>query len=162
MRGFSRLDSVLLLFVATSLGVAVVRGRVAYSEVGFATRPHESEFGFVRGDRTTWDQRMRRASANAPFLLATSPSKQVDSSEIGSAGPVVSAPTRPPITVQAIVGGPPWHAVIEGVPGTEGSIVVRQGDRLQTFFVRSVGVAGVTVGVADSSWFMPLARQGAP
>jgi hypothetical protein len=160
MRGLARIDAGLLLVIAVSLGVAAVRSRATFTEVGSAARAIGGESALVRGDRAMWQQRMRSASARAPFLLAASPPVHVDSTNTRAAALTESAPTRPSITVQAIVGGPPWHAVIEGVPGKEGSIVVRQGDRFQAFFVRSVGAAGVVIAAADSSWFMPLTRQG--
>ncbi len=61
-----------------------------------------------------------------------------------------------PITVQAIVGGPPWGALLLGLPGTAGPRVVRPGDRFDPVQVMEIQAERVTLASTDSSWSIAL------
>jgi hypothetical protein len=56
---------------------------------------------------------------NDPFRLANVPAAvRFDPNNEANAGAsiAVSPPARPVMTLKAIVGGPPWQAVIDGIP----------------------------------------------
>ncbi len=74
-----------------------------------------------------------------------------------------SAQTTPTIRIalQGTIGGPPWHAIISGVPGHDGTIVVSAGDTLGGVAIRRVNRDSVTVRVKDSTWTVTLGRTGA-
>ncbi len=74
-----------------------------------------------------------------------------------------SAQTVPAIRIalQGTIGGPPWHAIISGVPGHDGTMVVSAGDTLGGVVIRRVDRDGVTVRVKDSTWTVTLGRTGA-
>lgn len=103
----------------------------------------------TRRTRNGREVRMRRV----PFRL-----------DHGQQAPVVVEPTRvttpapprPSWTVRAIVGGPPWRAVLLGAPPAAGERVVQPGDRLGAVEVRAIGVDFVVLVGADSSWTLTL------
>ena len=75
-----------------------------------------------------------------------------------------SAPLPPPkapkprLAVAGIVGGPPWSALLDSVPGREGSVLVRKGDTLGGLRVRSVGRDTVIIQGADTVWKLIVRR----
>ena len=68
-------------------------------------------------------------------------------------------PPRPPLVLRGLVGGPPWDAVLEGIPGREGTVVVRVGDSLNGFTVRAVRGDTVFVRSQDTTWKLTLRRM---
>jgi hypothetical protein len=71
--------------------------------------------------------------------------------------PGAIAPTpRPRLVLRGVLGGPPWDAVIEGIPGREGAIVVRAGQSISGITVRSVHRDTVHVRGFDTTWALTL------
>lgn len=66
----------------------------------------------------------------------------------------------PQLIVRAIVGGPPWQAVLSGVPSAGGDHVARPGDRIGELHVVAVSSKGVTVRWADSTWVVGMLEAG--
>ena len=60
-------------------------------------------------------------------------------------------PPRPALFVSGIVG-PPWQALLEGVPGREGAVVVKRGDVLGDLRVRDITERVVVVASPDTTW----------
>lgn len=60
-------------------------------------------------------------------------------------------PPRPQLFVSGIVG-PPWQALLEGVPGREGAVVVKRGDVLGDLRVREITQSVVVVASPDTTW----------
>lgn len=61
-------------------------------------------------------------------------------------------PPRPQLSVTGIAG-PPWQAVLEGVPGQEGAaVVVRRGDVVGGLRIRDVTRTTVVVSAPDTTW----------
>lgn len=67
-------------------------------------------------------------------------------------------PFRPPLALAGVLGGPPWEAVIEGVPGREAGVLVRRGDELGELRVTTVGPERVVIRGADTTWVLTLKR----
>ncbi len=74
----------------------------------------------------------------------------------------VAAPTaarvRPPLTLAGLLGGPPWNALIEGIPGRENGVLLQLGDSANG--VRFVALRGDTVVLAafDTTWSLTARR----
>jgi hypothetical protein len=66
-------------------------------------------------------------------------------------------PPRPPLAVSGIAG-PPWRAVLEGVPGRDGGVVVQRGDVLDDLRIREVTATTVVVAAPDTVWRLTLRR----
>lgn len=67
-------------------------------------------------------------------------------------------PVRPPLALAGLLGGPPWSALIEGIPGREGGVLLQMGDSASG--VRFVAVRGDTVILAafDTTWSLTEKR----
>lgn len=99
-------------------------------------------------------------AANDPFRLARAPSSVPfePTSRSTVAGPPPLPTSRPALKLAGVIGGPPWEALLEGIPGREGSALVRRGDVLGTLTVRSVGRDTVVVQGIDTTWRLTMKR----
>jgi hypothetical protein len=72
-------------------------------------------------------------------------------------------PQGPPVRIalQGMIGGPPWRAIVSGIPGHDGTIMVSSGDTLGGVTIRRIDRSGITVRVKDSTWTVTLAKAGA-
>lgn len=61
-------------------------------------------------------------------------------------------PARPNLALSGLVGGPPWVAILDGVPGHEGSVLLRAGDTLGGIKVRAVSGTSATISGFDTTW----------
>jgi hypothetical protein len=68
------------------------------------------------------------------------------------------APPKPRLVLRGLVGGPPWNAILEGVPGHDGSYVVSTGDSVAGLKIRSVRRDGATIRGMDTTWILKLGR----
>jgi hypothetical protein len=141
------------LFVAT-LGMRAAR----------ATPPSfaESVAGALSEPRRIDPDSIARAAAyivaNNPFRLSRQPATVAYSPALEGLAPPTVRPPRPALMLLGIVGGPPWSAILEGIPGRDGSVMVRRGDSLGTLIVRSVGRDTVIINGADTTWRLTLKR----
>jgi hypothetical protein len=72
--------------------------------------------------------------------------------------PALPRPPKPALVLRGVLGGPPWTAVVEGIPGQSGTTVVRPGDVLSGLTIRSVQRAVVVVRGMDTTWTLTLTR----
>lgn len=95
--------------------------------------------------------------AHDPFRLERKPALVAYSvTQPGAALPPVVQQPAIQIALHGTIGGPPWRAIISGVPGHDGTIVVAPGDTLGGVTIKNVTRDGVTVRVRDSSWTVNL------
>jgi hypothetical protein len=64
------------------------------------------------------------------------------------------APARPALRLVGIIGGPPWTALVEGVPGREGGVLIRLGE--ETGGLRLALMRGDTAVLTgfDTTWVL--------
>lgn len=106
---------------------------------------------------------LRAAASSAvsrdPFRLERRPSAVAYLAGLAQEAPSPpSAPPRPALLLAGIMGGPPWTAVVDGIPGASGSTVVRQGQVVVSLRVRRVTRDLVIIEGADTTWTLRLAR----
>lgn len=70
------------------------------------------------------------------------------------------ATPRPRLTLRGIVVGAETAAVLEGLPGVEGTRVVRRGETIGELTVRRIEKERVIVSGMDTSWTLTLPRGG--
>ena len=93
-----------------------------------------------------------------PFRLDRRPSATAYSPGLETGPPPPPRPPRPPLAVTGIVGGPPWEALVEGIPGRAGSVLVRRGDTLSGLRVRSISKDTVRITGMDTTWKLPVRK----
>lgn len=72
--------------------------------------------------------------------------------------PVISHP-RPLLVLAGIIGGPPWLALVEGLPGLSGSLLVQAGEVIGDLRIRGVGPDAVSIQGPDTTWNLPLKKS---
>ena len=91
-----------------------------------------------------------------PFRVERRPPDVAFGTQAGGASATTATPARPQLTVSGIVGGPPWAALLTGVPGHEGTVLVHAGDTLSGFTVRTVHAASLTISGMDTTWHLTV------
>lgn len=73
--------------------------------------------------------------------------------------PERATPQKPLLRLVGIAIGPDSAALLEGIPGIEGTRVARRGERIGELLVTNVGIHTVTVAGYDTTWVLTLRRQ---
>ncbi|HXE60059.1 MAG TPA: hypothetical protein VN607_05110 [Gemmatimonadaceae bacterium] len=95
-----------------------------------------------------------------PFRLDRKPAAVaygVTPDPLANESPVPPAAPRPPLVLVGIVG-PPWRALVDGVPGHDGSLVLRAGQSVGDLRVREVNASTATISAADTTWHLAVKR----
>ena len=101
--------------------------------------------------------------ANDPFRLVNHPSTvRYDARTEGGIGaPAPFVPLiRPQLVLRAIIGGPPWQAIVDGIPGQQPGSIVGSGVVFEKLTVRSVGKDTVVIQGPDTLWKLTLTQGG--
>jgi len=137
------------------------RNDVVATGVGGLALGHRAIPKMAEFDSDSLDSATSHAVARDPFRVDRKPATVAFAiAPTGVAGPPVPAAPIVRIVLHGTIGGPPWRAIISGIPGRDGTIVVSSGDTLGTVSIRRVNKDGVTVSVRDSTWTVTLAKAG--
>jgi hypothetical protein len=83
----------------------------------------------------------------------------VPAAPLAAGPPPPPAPPKAPLKLRGLIGGPPWDALIEGIPGHEGAVVARVGQTLGGITIRAVRRDTVIAQGMDTTWKLTLARS---
>jgi hypothetical protein len=112
-------------------------------------------------DADSLDLAVERTVNGDPFRLSRTPS-EVPYSPDAMLTPAVAVPRFvPTLVLRGIVGGPPWQAVIDGIPGSPPGVVVRSGSVFDKLTIKWVSRDSVAVQTPDSAWTLTLSK-GSP
>jgi len=75
----------------------------------------------------------------------------------------MATPSGPPafrglLVLKGIVGGPPWHAVIDGLPGQPPGTMVSAGSTFEKLVIRTISRDTVVVQAPDTVWRLTLMK----
>lgn len=148
---------------ASALALSIIAGVRARAVV--ASVPSEGSYLLVAAPRSAMRERSEVLLAAGeglvtrdPFRLDRRPSPVPYSPAFESAPPPPPRPPRPSLGVAGIVGGPLWEALLDGVPGRQGTVLVRRGDTLGGLHIRSVTRDSVRITGMDTTWVLSLRR----
>lgn len=100
------------------------------------------------------------AIAGDPFRLDREPASiAFDPTRPATQSAAPAAPPKPTLAVRAVVGGPPWEALVDGIPGRSGSSRVRAGDRIAELIFVTINKDLVIVQGMDTTWRLGVARS---
>ena len=150
----ARVIAVLVSGTAVGLAASVMRWR---SGEVFVPSPHSITVAHAAAVPTATDSVLDDAEdatiTNDPFRLANEPASVRYEPAADGAAPMAVAPViRPTLVLKAIIGGPPWQAVIDGIPGHPSGTVASAGARFDKLVVRSVSRDSVVVQGPDTTW----------
>ena|ERR1700722_7596975 len=111
-------------------------------------------------DTATFDSLTTSISDRDPFRLTREPATIAYSSEPDAPPP--PPPPRPPIMLSGIVG-PPWAALLEGVPGHDGTMLAKVGDTVSRAPAALLIIRGIVRDTAvvqglDTVWHLAVRR----
>ncbi len=95
--------------------------------------------------------------ANEPTNVPFKPVADGGGSSQTAPTPTVHAP-RPALVLRAIVGGPPWQAILDGIPGQPAGTIVTAGMLISELRIRSVSRDTVMVQGSDTTWRLTLGK----
>jgi hypothetical protein len=140
--------------------VGAIRWREAVPRIG-----HQSiAIGLIKGSRSelvepTLAEVEELIISNDPFRLSNTPSSIRYSPSSDNVGLSASAPLRPNLTLKAIVGGPPWQAIVDGIPGQPQGTLVRAGNAFDKLIARAVTRDSVVIQGPDTTWVLSFRRR---
>lgn len=65
---------------------------------------------------------------------------------------------RPELALRATVGGPPWTALISGLPGRSSIAVVKVGEKIDSLYIQNITHSTAIVRGPDTTWVLSLSR----
>ena len=105
-------------------------------------------------DADSLDDAAATIVANDPFRLSNRPPSVRFAATNTVVAPVVQL--RPQLAVRAIIGGPPWSAIVEGIPGQAGATFVTPGAAFDVVRIRSITRETVVVQAPDTTWTLTM------
>jgi hypothetical protein len=150
------------LAILAALGATLRVARTSVPPADHRPQSFAMKSGAITVDDDSLGEAAANAAANDPFRLVNRPSDvrydaRTDGG-IGATAQLVSPSVRPTFVVKAIVGGPPWSAVVDGIPGQQPGTIVRSGNTFDKLTVRSVGQDTVVIQAPDTAWKLTLSR----
>jgi hypothetical protein len=102
-------------------------------------------------------------SSNDPFRLSNAPAavryNPAADLPVGIGAPPPPPAVRPTLTLKAIVGGPPWQAIIDGLPGQPAGTAARLGSTFEKLVVRRISSDSVVIQGPDTTWVLSFRRR---
>jgi hypothetical protein len=158
-----RADLALWLVLSVLGASAVARVVPALSSMDAPERRPVSDASLVVPlDRAALTLVTDSAVARAPFRFGTGRALLRFGETPPEPRPVDAGILYPDVRVSAIVGGPPWQAVLQGVPGFPTDVVVRRGDRLVDLSIGAITGTSVRLVSPDTSWLATLPTRDVP
>jgi hypothetical protein len=109
-------------------------------------------------NRRTVDSLLASTAGRAPFRSTRRPAARAYDPEsvAGLAEAATNPEPKPPLVLTGIILGPEAAAILEGVPGHEGSTVIRQGATEAGIQVRRIGPHAVVLVGLDTTWTLTV------
>jgi hypothetical protein len=111
-------------------------------------------------DRALLQEQADSLRQRNPFRIERSPTSQPYGAPETAAPPQVEVPAQPlpALRVGGIVGGPPWKALIEGIPGRESGLLLAAGEEWNGYRLVWVRGDSVMVITPDTTWILALKK----
>jgi hypothetical protein len=95
-----------------------------------------------------------------PFRVERAPtSVRFGAAPVTPSEPAVETrPERPKLVLAGIVGGPPWMALVEGVPGREGGVILVQGETMNGIRLDRLWSDSAALSDSDTTWVLSPKR----
>ena len=122
---------------------------VAVASLGVPAPPRPDSDARDEAVVTIADENLFRAERASP----------AEGAAIAAAQPMQIRQPKPVLSLRGILGGPPWDALIEGIPGHDGAVVLRAGQRSGDITVRTIRRDTVFLQGMDTTWKLTLRRQ---
>lgn len=116
----------------------------------------------IRSTRADWLRMLDTLRVLRRGLVSRDVFRSSTDSSVSGTLPADAAPqsrpranARPTLELKAIAG-PPWRAVVGGLPGQPNAVVVREGTVFDRLTIASVGRDSVVIRGPDTTWVLSL------
>jgi hypothetical protein len=157
-----RLEAILVVATLGFITVAVARWRSAVPGDPGSGSSRTVAPGVVSPvDRRALDKSANAAKDLDPFRLSRRPAEVAYLPRSATASAISTTPPfRGPLHLRGIVGGPPWQAIVDGLPGQPPGTVVSAGKTFDKIVVRSISRDTVIIQAPDTIWRLTLTKGG--
>lgn len=94
-----------------------------------------------------------------PFRFERKPTKlRFNPWEPVAAAPTAGRPPRPALSLTGVLGGPPWNALLQGIPGREAGVVMSVGDSVSGIRLDRIHGDTAFVSGLDTTWILVAGR----
>jgi hypothetical protein len=158
----NRLEIVLAVATLSFSAIAVMRWRAARVETSVASAPRPASVATLATiDAGSLAQSASAARDHDPFRLSRVPAEiAFVPRSVAAAAPAAAPSFRGPLHLRGIVGGPPWQAIVDGLPGQPPGTVVSAGKTFDKIVVRSITRDTVVIQAPDTVWRLTLNKGG--
>jgi len=118
-----------------------------------ANRPTLDSLEDAVSDMT--EQNLFRTERESAEQGPASPAAAIQQGALALAPP---HPAAPQLVLRGIIGGPPWEAIIDGIPGHEAGVLLRAGQGMAGVAIRTVRRDTVVARGFDTTWVLTLSR----
>jgi hypothetical protein len=154
-----RVEPLLWATAAVFLALGVLRWRFAVDASDLGVSPTQLVARAIPDPLGAAADRTAALAIDAdPFRASRRPSSVAFAAQ-GDGAPVAPRAPRPPLAMAGSVGGPPWSAILDGVPGHDGSLIVTAGDTVAGLRIKSVRRDSVVVQGADTTWRLGVRKS---
>ena len=110
-------------------------------------------------DRDSLDVLVDRIASADPFRLDRKPATVAYGAPdtVAARAAAQAAAPRPPLVLVGIVG-PPWRALLDGIPGHDGSTVLHPGQTVAGLRIAAITATTTTVMGMDTTWHLTVKR----
>jgi hypothetical protein len=145
-----------LLWVIAVGAAAMTAGQVLFGSQNSAlsASPLPSMSGVLMFDPGRLREAADSVASSDPFRLDRHPSAP----PVEQPAIVASAPPPLHLELSGVIGGPPWRAIVSGIPGREVGVVVRAGDTLGGIRIRNIRRDTVIIQAGESTMKFTLKR----
>ncbi len=146
----------LLLLAPIILGVRLLASRESLVGWGGATADQNDRQ--AASGSAPIDSLVREVRGRGPFRPDGRPSARVYDPARSVDQSVEYAPPKPALVLSGVLDGRTPTAILEGVPGRDGSVILGVGDTAGGLRVRQIREGRVTIIGMDTTWVLTLRR----
>jgi hypothetical protein len=141
---------ILLAIGAARLAAPLMGDATAREDIGLTGAPPLPSLG----SDSTMEVLAAQIAEGDPFFLADTSARERASGEGAPASTTVGGT----LMVIGVLGGPPWQAVLEGIPGQAGAVVVREGQSLGELRIVRIRRDSLLIAARDTVLRLQLRR----
>ena len=140
--------------VITIVTISALRPR--HSTIAIAMSPSQPTIVL---DRPSGDSLLAASEViSAGDLFRAEREPAPDNAVLQGAATAPYATVRPQLVLRGLIGGPAWQAIIEGIPGVEGAVVLRTGETRDGLTLRAVRRDTAVLTTKDTTWKLTVRR----
>jgi len=152
-------EKIFWVLTASALGFAAGGSWRPAGQVISSLQPRRASLPVPRKvDRKQLRSYAESVVSRDPFRLTRRPPAVAFGAAVPNPQLAAPRPPKPALRLAGIIGGPPWQAILEGLPAHAGGVVVSAGEQVGEFRIGRVTRDTIIVRGSDTTWILTLNR----